>query len=212
MLKLFKIQKHTHLHLGWPMGEYIFSKISFFLVNYSFKLQWKNTDHNVGVPVQKLDELLQAPEAAFQTAQQELGKFILCFSLTLEFVINILQQNPDNLDDGEDERTKCQRACVISVSIPEGSAQRGTQRVCRHVIGFIRSPVVGCKCPCQSHLSQSSDKVGTPEEQEDVVELKDDQVFVIWRFPTIESKQTIGFVENLINRFTGCREETDQRD
>jgi len=35
------------------------------------------------------------------------------FSLTFEFVVNILQQNPDNLDDGEDERTKRQRACVI---------------------------------------------------------------------------------------------------
>uniref|UniRef100_A0A673N4Q6 Uncharacterized protein n=1 Tax=Sinocyclocheilus rhinocerous TaxID=307959 RepID=A0A673N4Q6_9TELE len=159
-----------------------------FLVNYSFKLQWKNTDHNVGVPVHKLDELLQAPEAAFQTAQQELGKFILCScgtkrkqksSHTKQIIVN------------SDERTKCERACVISVSIPEGSAQRGTQRVCRHVIGLFRSPVVGCKCPCQSHLTQSSDKVCTPEEQEDIVELKDDQVFVIWRFPTIESKQAL---------------------
>lgn len=84
--------------------------------------------------------------------------------------------------------------CILHTSskaIPEGSAQRGTQRVCRHVIGFIRSPVVGCKRPCQSHLTQSSDKVCTPEEQEDVVELKEDQIFVIWRFPTIESKQAL---------------------
>ncbi len=138
-------------------------------------------------------------------------------------MVNILQQNPDNLDYGENERTKRQRACVISVcgqntsnistrsclgpkrhtfltcilhaffskAIPEGSAQSGTQRVCRHVIGFIRSPVVGCKRPCQSHLTQSSHKVCTPEEQEDVVELKDDQIFVVWRFPTIESKQAL---------------------
>ncbi len=143
------------------------------------------------------------------------------FSLTLEFVVNILQQNPDNLDDGEDERTNAREpvwylcvykmhqiyqlnrawgpndtllTCILHTSskaIPEGSAQRGTQRVCRHVIGFIRSPVVGCKRPCQSHLTQSSDKVCTPEEQEDVVELKDDQIFVIWRFPTIESKQAL---------------------
>ncbi len=30
------MKKQTHLH-GWPEGEYIFSKLSFFCVNYSFK-------------------------------------------------------------------------------------------------------------------------------------------------------------------------------
>uniref|UniRef100_A0A671RHD5 Uncharacterized protein n=1 Tax=Sinocyclocheilus anshuiensis TaxID=1608454 RepID=A0A671RHD5_9TELE len=145
----------------------------------------ENTHHNVGVPVHELDELLQAPEAAFQTAQQELGKFILC-SCGIK-----RQQKSSHTSSQTDycEETKRQRACVISV--PEGSAQRGTQRESGHVIGFIRSPVVGCKRSCQSHLTQSSDKVCTPEEQEDIVELKEDQVFVIWRFPTIESKQAL---------------------
>ncbi len=31
------MKKKTHLHLGWPENEYIFSKFSFFGVNYSLK-------------------------------------------------------------------------------------------------------------------------------------------------------------------------------
>lgn len=33
--------------------------------------------------------------------------------LTLELVVDVLQQNPDDLDDGEDERAKRQGTCVI---------------------------------------------------------------------------------------------------
>lgn len=35
------------------------------------------THHDVGISVQELDAFFQTPEAALQTAQQELGKFIL---------------------------------------------------------------------------------------------------------------------------------------
>lgn len=31
----------------------------------------------------------------------------------MEFVVDVLQQNPDDLDDGEDERAKRQGTCVI---------------------------------------------------------------------------------------------------
>ncbi len=39
------LKKQTHLHLGWPEGEYIFSKFSFLGELYSFKCS--NTPHLV---------------------------------------------------------------------------------------------------------------------------------------------------------------------
>uniref|UniRef100_A0A8C7S3H6 Uncharacterized protein n=1 Tax=Oncorhynchus mykiss TaxID=8022 RepID=A0A8C7S3H6_ONCMY len=119
------------------------------------------------ISVDELDEFLQAPEAALET-----------------LVVDVLQQNPDDLDDGEDERAKRQGTCVIPEQGKDGEG--------RHVVRLDQGPVVGGKGPSQGHLTQRCHKVGTPEKQEDIVELQANQVLVVDRLSTVEGKQTLG--------------------
>lgn len=80
----------------------------------------------------------------------------------------------------------------ISKHSPERSSKGRKDWESRHVIWFDKGPVVWGERPCQGHLSQSRDKVGTPEEEEDVVELQADQVFVVNGLSTIEGKKALG--------------------
>uniref|UniRef100_A0A8C7M553 Uncharacterized protein n=1 Tax=Oncorhynchus kisutch TaxID=8019 RepID=A0A8C7M553_ONCKI len=135
------------------------------------------TYHNIGISIDEFDEFLQAPEAALETAQKELCALVLG-SFRGEHT------NPDDLDDGEDERAKRQGTCVIPEQGKDGEG--------RHVVRLDEGPVVGGKGPSQGHLTQRCHKVGTPEEQEDVVELQANQVLVVDSLSTIEGKQTLG--------------------
>uniref|UniRef100_A0A3Q3LZW6 Uncharacterized protein n=1 Tax=Mastacembelus armatus TaxID=205130 RepID=A0A3Q3LZW6_9TELE len=139
------------------------------------------------VPVEELDELLQAPEAALQTAQQELCKLILgdCERQRDRQVSE--HEDPDDLDDGEDEGMH-----PIVLHTPERPPQGRKHREGGHVIWFDKGPVVGGEGPGQGHLSQSRDEVGTPEEEEDVVELQADQVFVVNCLSSVKGKQALG--------------------
>lgn len=56
---------------------------------------------------------------------------------------------------------------------------------------LVERPVIGSKGTRQSHLTQGCHKVGTPEEEENVVELEDDEVLVVGRFATVESEKAL---------------------
>uniref|UniRef100_A0A3Q3Q1Q6 Uncharacterized protein n=1 Tax=Monopterus albus TaxID=43700 RepID=A0A3Q3Q1Q6_MONAL len=146
------------------------------------------------VSVEELDKLLQAPEAALQAAQQELCKLILG-DCGQQLVVQILQQNPDDLNDGEDEGAERQSSRVIPerhILSSKPSPQGRKQWAGGHVIWLDKGPVVGGKGPGQGHLSQSRDEVGTPEEEEDVVELQADQVLVVKSLSPVEGKKALG--------------------
>uniref|UniRef100_A0A8B9G7A7 Uncharacterized protein n=1 Tax=Amazona collaria TaxID=241587 RepID=A0A8B9G7A7_9PSIT len=142
--------------------------------------------HDVGVPIEELEELLQAPEAAFEAAQDELGHFVLCSCQSRR-----QQQNdPDDLDDGEDEGAEGQRAGVRTV--PERTAEGGEERECRDILGLLEGPIIGCEGAGQRHLAQGDHEVDEPEEHEEVEELERDEVPVVGRLPPIERKEALG--------------------
>uniref|UniRef100_A0A673CN20 Uncharacterized protein n=1 Tax=Sphaeramia orbicularis TaxID=375764 RepID=A0A673CN20_9TELE len=130
------------------------------------------TYHNISVSVEELDEFLQTPETTLQTSH------------TFKLV-----------DEGA-EPSKCNKCEIMShcfhTCIPERSPKGREHWEGGHVIWFDKCPVVRGKGPSQGHLPQSRDKVGAPEEEEHIVELQSDQVFVINGLSTIESKKALG--------------------
>lgn len=133
-------------------------------------------------------------------------------------MVQILQQNPDDLNYGQNEGAERQTSCVIPTTRQRKPAV-GTQdnrkrcemyqRTCSthtperppegrkhweggHVAGLVEGPVVRGESPGQRHLSQSDDEVSAPEEEEDVVELQGDQVLVVNRFSSVERKEALG--------------------
>uniref|UniRef100_A0A8C5LIZ3 Uncharacterized protein n=1 Tax=Leptobrachium leishanense TaxID=445787 RepID=A0A8C5LIZ3_9ANUR len=122
-------------------------------------------NHDVCVTIQELDKLLQAPETTFQTAQEEASKLIVC---AFQF-----------LHDGKDKRAERQGSGVI----PQCPAQRREDGEGRHVIWFLKSPVIRSKRSGQRHLPQRYDEIGQPEEHEGVV---------VIRLSPVESEQAAG--------------------
>uniref|UniRef100_A0A8C5JRA4 Uncharacterized protein n=1 Tax=Junco hyemalis TaxID=40217 RepID=A0A8C5JRA4_JUNHY len=146
-----------------------------------------DSHHDVGVPVEELEEFLQAPEAALEAAQEELGKLVLG---GWRPVVQVLQDDPDHLHDGQDQRAEGQRARVVP---GDGrAAEGGEEREGRHVVGLLEGPVVGGEGARQRHLAQRDDEVGEPEEHEDVEELQHDEVPVVGGLAAVERKQALG--------------------
>lgn len=74
---------------------------------------------------------------------------------------------------------------------PERSPQGRKDWEGRHVVRLDRGPVVRGEGPGQGHLSQGRDEVGAPEEEEDVVELQADQVFVVGGLSAVEGEKAL---------------------
>uniref|UniRef100_A0A3B1K6D4 Uncharacterized protein n=1 Tax=Astyanax mexicanus TaxID=7994 RepID=A0A3B1K6D4_ASTMX len=125
----------------------------------------------LSVSVEESDTFLQTPKAALQTAQEEPAKTV--FSACERGI---------EINKGA-ERAKGQRAC------------RGADGERRDIIRFFQSPVVGGEGTGQGHLTKRSYEVHTPEEQEQVIELKNDKVLVVVSFSTIEHIAGPGLVD-----------------
>uniref|UniRef100_A0A667X6L7 Uncharacterized protein n=1 Tax=Myripristis murdjan TaxID=586833 RepID=A0A667X6L7_9TELE len=110
-----------------------------------------SADHDVCVPVEELDELLQTPEAALQAAHEETGTGILR-----------RWGRESKHTHYQDQSTKCQGAHMV----PDD------EKYMKNAI----CPVVGGKGSGQRALSQGDDKIGTPEERHHIVDLQVEEV------------------------------------
>uniref|UniRef100_A0A2K5JEL9 Uncharacterized protein n=1 Tax=Colobus angolensis palliatus TaxID=336983 RepID=A0A2K5JEL9_COLAP len=121
------------------------------------------------IPIEEFDELLQAPEAAFETGHEALGK-LPWVGGTFQPLIQVLEYHTNDLHNGQDERAKGQGACVV----PRPAKGR-EEREGRQVVRLAQGPVVGGKGPGQCDLTQSQHEVGQPEEHEGIKDLQAQQ-------------------------------------
>uniref|UniRef100_A0A2I3TPZ0 Uncharacterized protein n=2 Tax=Pan TaxID=9596 RepID=A0A2I3TPZ0_PANTR len=151
------------------------------------------------IPIEEFDELLQAPEAAFETGHEALGKLPL---------IQVLEYHTDDLHNGQDERAKGQGACVV----PRPAKGR-EEREGRQVVRLAQGPVVGGKGPGQRDLAQRQHEVGQPEEHEGIEDLQAQQGPVVARLTTVEGELAtgIGALAGLIGGGEGLWERRENR-
>uniref|UniRef100_A0AAY4DXP8 Uncharacterized protein n=1 Tax=Denticeps clupeoides TaxID=299321 RepID=A0AAY4DXP8_9TELE len=169
VVEFARLERATwHRDLSGEEVEDINADISIFIDLHTYKIIKKKkqctvamTDHNVRIPVDELDELLQTPEAAFQAAHHKPGTGVLgCCSPT-----QVLQDDPDNLDQCEDQRPKRQRAHVIPVH-SESAGQRA--------------------------LAQRNDKVNAPQEGHNVVDLQVEEVPLVEALGVVVDEHAAG--------------------
>uniref|UniRef100_A0A8C8WKM7 Uncharacterized protein n=1 Tax=Panthera leo TaxID=9689 RepID=A0A8C8WKM7_PANLE len=147
----------------------------------------RSTHHDVGIPVEESDELLQAPEAAFETGHEELGKPPLV-GRTFEALIQVFEHHSDDLHNGQNEGAKGQGACVV----PEGQGGGREEWEGRQVVWLVQGPVVGGEGPSQRDLAQGQHEVGQPEEHEGIENLQAQQGPVVAGFTAIEGELAVG--------------------
>uniref|UniRef100_A0A8D2GBE5 Uncharacterized protein n=1 Tax=Theropithecus gelada TaxID=9565 RepID=A0A8D2GBE5_THEGE len=138
------------------------------------------------IPIEEFDELLQAPEAAFETGHEALGK-LRWVGRTFQPLIQVLEYHTNDLHNGQDERAKGQGARVV----PRPAKGR-EEREGRQVVRLAQGPVVGGKGPGQCDLAQSQHEVGQPEEHEGIEDLQAQQGPVVARLTTVEGELATG--------------------
>uniref|UniRef100_A0A8D2JQW4 Uncharacterized protein n=1 Tax=Sciurus vulgaris TaxID=55149 RepID=A0A8D2JQW4_SCIVU len=145
-----------------------------------------STHHDVGIPVEEFDELLQAPKATLETGHEKLGK-LLWLGHTFQALIQILKHHSNNLHDGENEGAKGQGSCVVPCPAKGREERKGWQ-----VVWLAQGPVVGGKGPSQCDLAQRQHEVGQPKEHEGIEDLQAQQCTVVARLTTIEGELASG--------------------
>mmetsp|Transcript_74180 Transcript_74180/g.174099 ORF Transcript_74180/g.174099 Transcript_74180/m.174099 type:complete len:438 (+) Transcript_74180:657-1970(+) len=89
------------------------------LLRGSAEIRTLQGDLNVGVLVQELDALLEAPDETLKHLEDEDQHPVL---LRLGLLLVVLEQVPDELDDSDDEGAECHRAQVVAEDHVKGSA------------------------------------------------------------------------------------------
>lgn len=131
------------------------------LGRYTEVLPVDGTVH-IGIPVDELEELFKAPETAAATTKQ--CPYDLAVCLLFHLVVNILQDDSDHANNGNDEGPEGQRPCVV----PQGASQAHGESEGGY-LGFIKHPVPGGKSSCQYHFPKGRHKEHGPEESKEVV-------------------------------------------
>ena len=124
--------------------------------------------HDVGIPVEISDQLLQEEEACSKKPDDPLDQLVLRRDV-VDPVIYIFHCHSHQLDQGEEQGAKSHRSKVVS----EGPLDTGA----KHVVGqfsLVEGPVPGGDSSCQHQVSGGRDEGSGPQGSKEVVPLKNE--------------------------------------
>eukprot|EP01136_Pigoraptor_vietnamica_P042466 Opistho-1_new@16697 len=118
---------------------------------------------NVRVPIEKLEELLEAPQAAREAAENELDQLRL---LALKLPLDVAEDYPHQLHNRNDEGPERERAEVERDRPEEGAEERE-----RRQLALVARPVVRRDAPRDRALLHRDEEVRRPQPAEYVIPL-----------------------------------------
>lgn len=116
--------------------------------------------HDVGVSVEELQEVLQAPEKAFAAAQNRLCELVVEL---FEFLIDVLENQSNNTTNCENQRAKGECAEMESNCPVDASCQREKRNVL-----LPHCPIPASECSRQNHFGECGDEENQPEKSHDI--------------------------------------------